>query len=474
MLAIENNFNYAVDKLLEMGVDIFTIDSSGKNALHIAVSLDKYPLAEKLVNHNKEIIDSKCSDGRTPLYLALEKPDEKTIKLLSSQNSKGYTLVYSISKGNYEIAAKVLNMDKSLADFIDSKNRSVLSIALESQEPKISQLLISNGASIYEAFRTNKSIKHLVFKNTYFNKYQIETISNELKNNPSIKHLSMVSCIQNIESLTFIKNISSLVCLDISSNNLGYEGAKILTKAFEKNKVIKIINCSDNNISEAGAIFFSELIKNNNHILSINISKNKIGYVGTIFIAKSLSENIGLVSIDISSNQIGDRGFKVLSESLKINKSLSCIFALSNNVSTNSINIISEALISNKTIINIKLSDENRPKIKSDKIIDKVKQNVNELILMLREIKSIDLQKLSEESFYKEDLFKSLFITLKQLQYKDLQAQDFRVYDRTKNEYIDKILGIYDYFISSKIPKSEEDQVYLDLLGNSIEMMQEV
>jgi hypothetical protein len=458
--ATEYSFLYAVDKLLENKADTHITDMRGNNALHMALRLKKDLIVEKLIKYDETIADDRDSLGRLPLYIALEQKDKNAIKLLFSEVNAGNSINYAIKKNSYQIVDAILGIDKKLVHFSDVNGKSVLSISLEYNKPDISQLLISNGANLAGALDSNKDIKHLNLNNIYLDQYGLNTVSEDLKFSNSIVRLSLQSSglkASNTNNLWEFLKSNRLNYIDISHNNLGYEGTKIFAKALEQNTSVKSINLEYNNITEAGAIFIATLLKTNKHILSANIAANNIGDVGAIFIANALANNTTLVSVNLSSNNIGNKGSESLADTLTVNRSLASIEIKSNNINMHGINFLVQSLKHNITLIDLLGVDDQEQYIST-----KITKNNEEFLANIESFKSLETLK----QLNKDGIFKKLFISLKQLQSKNLTLQEQDVDQSQQKFYFQKIIEAYNYFTSNQIITSTEEGLYAsDLLG---------
>jgi len=70
-----------------------------------------------------------------------------------------------------------------------------------------------------------------------------------------------------------------LVYLDLSNNELGYDGSRYLSQALKINKTLKCLNLRLNGLSDkAGMKFFQDLIYNRG-IKELNLSGNSLEYM---------------------------------------------------------------------------------------------------------------------------------------------------------------------------------------------------
>ena len=413
MYALQSGFLYAIDKILERGVDLHTKNSDGNNAFHMAITLKRDQIIEKFVKHDESIAHDKDAQGRPPLYLALEQDNKPIIKLLFSESDACDSLICAAIQNNLQVAKALLPMQAGLANCNDEKGRTVLSIALELSSQKVSNLLLAYGASLVCALDSNKSVKHIDLSGGGIQPNQVGAIAYELKHNNLITYLNLsntqlteVSC--NVISDAFKIN-RSLIHIDLSNNNIGYKGAKFLSDALKLNKYISTINLSNDNMDEAGAIFIAELLGANNSIVRINLASNHMGDVGAIFISNKLATNNCLAYIDLTQNGIRDVGAEALADLLGSNVAVTSIKLGSNNIGHKGITHLTESMQSNTAVIT-ELGVDDFHKTISERI-------AHNKVLFEQHLQGLEAKDLS--SFDRSNLFKELFITFKQVQGQD-------------------------------------------------------
>ena len=465
--AIQNNFPYAIDKLLQRTVDLHIKDQQGNSALHWAIILKNNPLIETLIKYDDKIITDKDSHDRSPLYLylnlLLEHGDEKIIKLLLTEIIGGEALIYSATQNNLPVATKLLYLDKKLAHFNDIHSKSVLSLSLEQNRPEISKLLLSYGASLPEALDSNKFITHINFEKSRLSPDDIVTIGDELKNyqfitsvNFSATQLGKVGSNIIAEALKVNQSITQI---DLSSNNMGYEGTNFIADALTVNKSIQIINLYNNNLHEAGAIFIATLFSVNFHITTVNLAGNNIGDTGAIFLANGLAGNNCIININLSSNNIGDKGAEALGDCLTINCSIVSFNISANNITNKGINYFVETLKKNQSLLS-PIGLDNNEKYISGKIL----QNQQEFRGKLQKLET--LEKLT--SFNKDNPFRELFIIVKQIQSKFVDLEH-ELNPRGNEFYFGKIKEACNYFSSND--ETLNDGAYKALLLGQLELL---
>ena len=115
----EDNVEIVI-KLLEMGAQVNTVNNLGSTPLHIACAYQKVSIAKVLLKHGANANAQIKSNGRTPLYLALEwgkdEPEEivrmflqnKGYIDLKSKCNKGLTLLDLAIKKNYNRVGRMI------------------------------------------------------------------------------------------------------------------------------------------------------------------------------------------------------------------------------------------------------------------------------------------------------------------------------------------------------------------------------
>jgi Ran GTPase-activating protein (RanGAP) involved in mRNA processing and transport len=99
-------------------------------------------------------------------------------------------------------------------------------------------------------------------------------------------------------------------------NELGTEGAEFLSKALEKNTVIRSINLERTKIGSVGLEFLGDYIAKNKTITTVKLANNGIGNDGVKIVSKAFKNNFSISSLDLSHNNIGEDGAVYLGEAL--------------------------------------------------------------------------------------------------------------------------------------------------------------
>jgi len=162
---------------------------------------------------------------------------------------------------------------------------------------------------------------------------------------------------QKIEDIAWILRYTKAVTkLDLSYNNIGHEGAKVIDEPLRTNTTLTKLNLSRNEIGYEGAKVIDEVLRTNTTLTKLDLSWNKIGYEGAKVIGEALRTNTTLTKLNLSWNEIGDEGAKVIGEVLRINATLTELNLSWNYIGYEGAKVIGEALRTNTTLAELNLS----------------------------------------------------------------------------------------------------------------------
>ena len=131
-----------------------------------------------------------------------------------------------------------------------------------------------------------------------------------------------------------------LESLDISGNELGFEGAQYLADALKNIKAtfwgtLKMLNISSNNLGRKGAQAMATCLASNKTLERLDMSWNNLGQMKT--------------------NEKDPVGIKVISKAMRKNKCLKVLNLSGNNMSNRGATFVAEMLQENKTLVNLSL-----------------------------------------------------------------------------------------------------------------------
>ena len=105
-----------------------------------------------------------------------------------------------------------------------------------------------------------------------------------------------------------------LVRLNLSSNNIGDDGAKMIADALKVNHSLKTMSLIGNIIGDDGAKFIADALKDNHCLKMLLLSNNSICDDGAKMIADAMNVNHSLRTLVLSDNKISSDGKEYLSK----------------------------------------------------------------------------------------------------------------------------------------------------------------
>lgn len=105
-----------------------------------------------------------------------------------------------------------------------------------------------------------------------------------------------------------IGNNDTIETLNISWNGFGPNGAKAIAKGLEENSCLKVLDVSWNGLEDVGSEMIASAISANDVMVDLNISANRIGMKGLGLVLKALSSSKSIKSLNVSRNPITFEG----------------------------------------------------------------------------------------------------------------------------------------------------------------------
>jgi hypothetical protein len=134
-----------------------------------------------------------------------------------------------------------------------------------------------------------------------------------------------------------LEQYHDLAELNLNSNEIGPEGAKILVNVLQGSNIIRSFHLFGNKIGAEGAKYIAQILAQCPNLAELILSINNIGDEGALYIANALcnAQCPNLVELNLSSNNIGIEGALHITKAL-YNGQCSCLTALDlshNNIS---------------------------------------------------------------------------------------------------------------------------------------------
>jgi hypothetical protein len=159
-----------------------------------------------------------------------------------------------------------------------------------------------------------------------------------------------------IPLISYCKNLKTLTITDTKFSNLE-DNMLCLQKTLELSKLVSI-DLSNNNIEDKGCRCIMDAMKFNNSLKSLNLSFNNITSTGGFYIADMLMKNKSIETIILAGNNITDNGLQSLTNVLASNNRSVKFFDLSNNkLKNNDIIFIANMITKNSPLTILNLSN---------------------------------------------------------------------------------------------------------------------
>ncbi|XP_005084072.2 leucine-rich repeat-containing protein 74A isoform X2 [Mesocricetus auratus] len=151
------------------------------------------------------------------------------------------------------------------------------------------------------------------------------------------------------------ENNSSLWKLKLSGNNFKEEAAALLCQALSSNYRIKSLNLSHNQFSDVGGEYLGQMLALNVGLQSLNLSWNHFHFRAAVALCNGLRSNVTLKKLDVSMNGFGNEGALALGDTLKLNSCLVYIDVSRNGITNEGASRISKGLEYNESLQVLKL-----------------------------------------------------------------------------------------------------------------------
>jgi len=131
-------------------------------------------------------------------------------------------------------------------------------------------------------------------------------LASAIRTHPNLQRLVLASCSigNNKTILSCIRN-KSLISIDMSSNDMSSDAAKIISKfiAKAKNRHVTQLCLEDNNFDDKDAILFASALRLNNTLTTLDLGKNVITDDGKKILLKSLFDDSSLNAVSDSNHK---------------------------------------------------------------------------------------------------------------------------------------------------------------------------
>jgi V8-like Glu-specific endopeptidase/Ran GTPase-activating protein (RanGAP) involved in mRNA processing and transport len=180
-----------------------------------------------------------------------------------------------------------------------------------------------------------------------------------------------------------LKTNITLTSLDLDNNQIGVPGSIALAETLKINTTLMNLGLGCR-IGSSGAVALAEALKINTTLTSLGLGSNRIGDFVVEALVEALKTNTTLTSLDLGGNKIGISGTKTLGKTLRTNNTLTHLDLSLNQIGNEGAKCLWRALEVNKTLTKLNLSDNNMGRVDDKDCEGGPKANVKALAKLLK------------------------------------------------------------------------------------------
>merc|ERR1719171_1204615 len=132
-------------------------------------------------------------------------------------------------------------------------------------------------------------------------------------------------------ALAALAHHPTLTIMNLKINCVGLEGATVLAKSLERNRVLKVLNLRSQcpRLPAAAAFPFADALKVNTTLTRLKLRRNRIDCAGAKALAEALSNNANsaLLELDVQQCSVKAEGAAALNNMLLLNDVLEIVYA---------------------------------------------------------------------------------------------------------------------------------------------------
>lgn len=218
--------------------------------------------------------------------------------------------------------------------------------------------LRTDSREIFESLSHHQTLTHLLMEHANIDSEGLATFGNMLKHNNTLEWLSLSNNRFNAESAKLIAepislNYGAITFLNLSRCNLKDNAVSIIS-ALSTNKTIETVELSHNQIGYEGAFAVGEMLKKNKTILRLFLMNNPLTENGVLAIAEGMEHNNVLQRLalnktfDTTASSIITRAFEKL---LRVDTPLSILNIGENDIPQPIVETIPRLIQTNSTLV---------------------------------------------------------------------------------------------------------------------------
>ena len=243
-----------------------------------------------------------------------------------------------------DIVVEVLEKSELLQNFTISGNDIADSLEAKlDTSPFEYNIITEKAAGIVEALQVNNTLKSLDISHNVISDYESMAIWNSLKTNTTLTNLNISAVSKEAKQIAdALQENKTLQILDISHNNLSYDGAVAISECLKTNVSLTELKMSGNNIKDIGVNKIAGALEVNNMLKHLDISFNRLSLYGAVAISRSLKNNKTLHKLNISKNWISKEGIMRIVVACTKNRTLHKLVCTHNNLSKSGLAVIND------------------------------------------------------------------------------------------------------------------------------------
>jgi len=274
------------------------------------------------------LYDNSLSAEQLKLFVDAFKTSSSITSLDLSFNalsSDCITSVFEKMEGLQSLKSLNLSNNKIGDAAIDTVVGFIAQIELEQLDLSNNELTGSSLKDIFEELEGNSSITSISLSGNECSTEALEQLGSTLTENSTLKTLNLSSCgitsklpKDFVESLKSIKALSSL---NLGDNSIEDEGLQSMADSLGENDTLEYLNLCSNGITDASMESMSKFLADSSiHIL--NLSMNNLGDEGAKILLKGIRKCKQIEELYLQSIGIGNAGKDTLSEIPKTMKNV--------------------------------------------------------------------------------------------------------------------------------------------------------
>lgn len=173
-----------------------------------------------------------------------------------------------------------------------------------------------------------------------------------------------------------LKANTTLTTLNLSSNNLWEKGITAIAMALRENTTLRTLHIAYNNFDDReaeeedapfqesaqaplenkGGFFLGQMLGINHTLTTLDLESCEINFEIAQYLARGLGANTALTTLSLQENKLGDESASALARALQTNQTLTSLNLAANYIGDHGTSALAQALCTNTTLTSLDLS----------------------------------------------------------------------------------------------------------------------